>query len=75
MEELTKLMSELVELQKASIRLQKQSIVVAAENAAYLNALATATMDKTDVEKLVLKAVKEMRGAVDKIEEGKGRQK
>ena len=67
-----KLLEELIELQKASIRLQKFAITLQAESSAYLYMIANAGDTKqAQVEKLAMKAVKQMRATVDKIEKGK----
>lgn len=67
-----KLLEELIELQKASIRLQKFAITLQAESSAYLYMLANANNAKqTQVERIAMKAVKQMRATINKIEKGK----
>lgn len=71
MNETETLLRELIELQKASIRLQKFAITLQAEAMAYRVFAATGGKSAPALEKLVMRAVRQMRATVDRVQVGK----
>lgn len=66
------LLREMIELQKATIRLQKFSIVLQAEALAYQSTAVRGGKPNPALDKIVVRAVQQMRKTVDRVAAGKG---
>jgi len=72
MDESASLLRELIELQRASIRLQKFAITLQAEALVHASFSSGATaLSPAARERQVMRAVRQMRATVDRIEAGK----
>ena len=65
------LLRQLIELTETSIRLQKFSIVLQAESVAYQSASASGIKSRAAIDRLIVKAVKQMRATVERVSAGR----
>ncbi|HVG92806.1 MAG TPA: hypothetical protein VND21_00030 [Planctomycetota bacterium] len=65
------LLEQLIELTETSIRLQKFSIVLQAESVAYQSASASGIKSRAAIDRLIVKAVKQMRATVERVSAGR----
>jgi hypothetical protein len=65
------LLRQIVDLQRASIRLQKLSIALQAESLAYRRHAARADKPNPALDRLVMRAVREIRATADRVEAGR----